>query len=54
LLDNTVIFRRTVARPPDGRQRTDFSNLTNTVPDGPPKRGGKRTPGNRQPGGKPR
>ena len=53
LLDNTVIFRRTVARPPDGRQRTDFSNLTNTVPDGPPKPGGKRPPGNRPPGGKP-
>jgi len=54
LLDNTVIFRRTVARPPDGRQRTDFTNLTNTVPDGPPKPGGKRPPGNRPPGGKPR
>ena len=53
LLDNTVLFRRTIARPPDGRQRPDFTNLNNTVPDGPPKPGGGRGPGNRPPGNRP-
>ena len=53
LLDNTVLFRRTIARPPDGRQRADFTNLNNTVPDGPPKPGGGRGPGNRPPGNRP-
>ena len=42
-LDNTVIFRHFVKSPPDGKQRADFSNLNNQVPDGPP--GGKRPPG---------
>ncbi len=54
LLDNTVIFRRTITKPPDGRQRADFTNLNSTVPDGPPKQGGRRPPGNRDPGGRPR
>jgi hypothetical protein len=36
-LDNTVIFRHTVAAPPDGRPRPDFSDLNNQVPDGPPR-----------------
>jgi len=54
LLDNTVLFRRTITKPPDGRQRPDFTNLNNTVPDGPPKPGGRRPPGNRDPGGRPR
>ena len=49
LLDNTVLFRRTIPRPPDGRPRPDFTNLNNPVPDGPPKPGGKRPPGNRLP-----
>jgi len=58
LLDNTVLFRRTIMKPPDGRQRPDFTNLTNTVPDGPPKPGGgrgagNRPQGNRPPGGRP-
>ena len=53
LLDNTVLFRRTIPKPPDGRQRADFTNLNNTVPDGPPKPGG-RQPGSRPPGGGPR
>lgn len=54
LLDNTVIFRRTVQAPPDGRQRPDFSRLNDVVPDGPPKPGqggGRRPPGNRPPPG---
>lgn len=42
-LDNTVIFRHVVKSPPDGKQRVDFSNLNNQVPDGPPS--GKRPPG---------
>ena len=37
-LDNTVIFRHVVKSPPDGKSRTDFSNLNNVVPEGPPKR----------------
>ena len=53
LLDNTVLFRRTIPKPPDGRQRPDFTNLNNTVPDGPPKPGGGRGPGNRPPGNRP-
>ena len=53
LLDSTVLFRRTIPKPPDGRQRADFTNLNNTVPDGPPKPGGGRGPGNRPPGNRP-
>jgi hypothetical protein len=49
-LDNTVIFRLNVATPPDGKPRTDFSNLNNVVPAGPPGPGGKRPPGKRRPG----
>ncbi len=41
-LDNTVIFRRRVARPPDGRDRPDFTNLSDTVPQGSPRGGGGR------------
>ena len=37
-LDNTVIFRHHVATPPDGKQRADFTNLNNVVPDAPPKK----------------
>jgi hypothetical protein len=37
-LDNTVIFRHHVATSPDGKQRTNFSNLNNVVPDAPKKK----------------
>ena len=43
-LDNTVIFRHTVAGPPDGRQRPDFTNLNDQVPEGPPQGGGRKAP----------
>lgn len=36
-LDNTVLFRHVVQSPPDGKQRADFSNLNNLVPDQPPR-----------------
>lgn len=39
-LDNVVIFRHYVVRSPDGKERTDFSNINNVVPDSG--RGGKR------------
>lgn len=35
-LDNTVIFRHVVKSPPDGKNRPDFTNLNNQVPDQPP------------------
>jgi hypothetical protein len=38
-LDNTVVFRHTVQRPPDGKTRPDFSNLNNLVPEQPKKKG---------------
>lgn len=41
-LDNTVIFRTTVAAPPDGKPRPDFRGLNDVVPEGPPKGGGRR------------
>ncbi|MFM9023821.1 MAG: hypothetical protein ACKON7_00505 [Planctomycetaceae bacterium] len=54
-LDNTVIFRHTVAAPPDGRDRPDFSRLNDVVPEGPPKPpGGRRPPGRRPPPERPR
>lgn len=37
-LDNTVLFRKVVEAPPDGKARPDFSNLNNVVPAGPPRR----------------
>ncbi|MFO0943780.1 MAG: hypothetical protein U0930_23845 [Pirellulales bacterium] len=36
-LDNTVIFRHVVQSPPDGKPRTDYSNLNNVVPEQPPR-----------------
>lgn len=48
-LDNTVIFRRVVESPPDGRPRPDFSRLNDVVPEGPPRGGGGRGPGGRRP-----
>lgn len=44
-LDNTVLFRHVVKSPPDGKTRTDFTNLNNVVPDQPPR--GPR-PGNKK------
>jgi hypothetical protein len=38
-LDNTVVFRHTVASPPDGKSRPDFSNLNNLIPDQTKKKG---------------
>jgi hypothetical protein len=52
-LDNTVVFRHVVPSPPDGKNRPDFSDLNNQVPDGgggggPPRprppRGGPKKP----------
>jgi len=40
-LDNTVVFRFRVESPPDGKDRPDFSDLTNEVPAG----GGGRSAG---------
>jgi hypothetical protein len=34
-LDNTVVFRHVVKSPPDGKNRIDFSNLNNVVPEQP-------------------
>jgi len=48
-LDNTVIFRRVVQAPPDGKARPDFSRLNEVVPEGPPRGGGGRGPGGRRP-----
>lgn len=50
-LDNTVIFRHVVTRPPDGKERPDFSNLNNVVPAQPARRGsgGGRDGGERRP-----
>lgn len=36
-LDNIVLLRRTVKSPPGGITRTDFTGLTNKVPDNPPR-----------------
>ena len=33
LLDNTVLFRRQIQMPPDGRTRTDFTGLNDQIPD---------------------
>lgn len=38
-LDNRVLFRKVIPTPPDGKARTDFSNLNNVVPAG----GGRRS-----------
>jgi hypothetical protein len=46
-LDNTVVFRHVVTRPPDGKPRPDFSNLNNVVPQGPPPGAGRKPPGGR-------
>jgi len=52
-LDNTVIFRTTVAAPPDGKPRPDFRGLNDVVPEGPPKGGGRRPRGTPPPDRRP-
>lgn len=51
--DNTVIFRKTVAAAPDGKQRPDFRGLNDVVPEGPPKGGGRRPRGTTPPDRRP-
>lgn len=46
-LDNVVLFRTIVKSPPDGRNRPDFRNLNNVVPQ-KPQRGDRRGGGQRQ------
>ena len=45
LLDNVVLFRHVVKSPPDGKERPDFRNLTNIVPEQPKRAGGGRRGG---------
>ena len=42
-LDNLVLFRKRVDAAPDGKERMDFTNLNNVVPEQPP-RGDRRGP----------
>ena len=50
LLDNIVLFRTTIKSPPDGKERIDFANLTNVVPQNPQRGGGpRRGPGGQRP-----
>lgn len=35
-LDNVVLFRHVVKAPPDGKERIDFRNLNNVIPEHPP------------------
>jgi len=42
-LDNLVLFRKRVDAAPDGKERMDFTNLNNVVPEQPP-RGERRGP----------
>ena len=51
-LDDTVIFRRVIEKPPDGKARPDFSRLNDVVPEGPPPGGGRRPGGGRGPDGR--
>lgn len=46
-LDNIVLFRHVVKTPPDGKERIDFRNLNNVVPENPPR--GARPGGRGQP-----
>ena len=48
-LDNSVLFRRVIEAPPDGRERPDFSGLNDVVPAGPPKPTGGRGQNRRGP-----
>ena len=56
-LDNIVLFRHVVKASPDGKERTDFRNLNNVVPENPPRGpgrggqgGGQGRRGGEQPG----
>lgn len=40
-LDNVVLFRHIVKKPPDDKNRIDFRNLNNVVPDNPPRGPGR-------------
>ncbi len=40
-LDNVVLFRYVVKAPPDGKERIDFRNLNNIVPENPPRGPGR-------------
>lgn len=51
-LDNVVLFRHVVKAPPDGKERIDFRNLNNIVPDNPPRGPGRGGPGRGGPGGR--
>jgi len=44
-LDNVVLFRHVVQAPPDGKERIDFRNLNNVIPDNPPRGDGPGRPG---------
>jgi len=41
-IDNTILFRHVVKSAPDGKERPDFTNINNVVPDSPPKKAKKR------------
>ena len=41
-LDNVVLFRHVVKSPPDGKQRVDFRNLNNVIPENPPRGQGRQ------------
>ena len=40
-LDNVVLFRYVVKASPDGKERIDFRNLNNIVPENPPRGQGR-------------
>ena len=53
-LDSIVLFRHVVNASPDGKERTDFRNLNNVIPENPPRGPGRGGPGRGgQGGGKP-
>lgn len=51
-LDNVVLFRHVVKTSPDGKERIDFRNLNNVVPENPPRGPGRGGPGRGGPGGR--
>lgn len=52
-LDNVVLFRHVVKAPPDGKERIDFRNLNNVVPENPPRGQGRgQGPNNPRPNGR--
>lgn len=51
-LDNIVLFRHVVKSSPDGKERIDFRNLNNVVPENPPRGPGRPSgPGQQKRGG---